>query len=329
LSTPILEPTLANVAEAAKALRAGKLVAFPTETVYGLGGDATNDRATAAIFALKGRPRFNPLIVHVLGAAAAAQFADVSPLAERAMRRFWPGALTLILPRRRDCKLSLLVSAGLDSVALRAPAHPVARALIMTSGLPLAGPSANPSGRLSPTCARDVQEGFTATEEEALAYVLDGGPSAIGLESTVLSLRDDQAVILRPGAILAEDIAAALDVRVGIAALANGGGKPLSPGQLESHYAPDLPVRLNVTAPAPNEALLAFGASIPQHAGPLLNLSAKGDLTEAAANLFAMLRALDRHKDGVQQIAVMPIPEKSLGLAINDRLRRAAAPRNS
>jgi len=313
-----LQPSLGEIGEAARALRTGKLVAFPTETVYGLGGDATNDRAVAAIFAAKGRPSFNPLIVHVSNISAAAQFAELSAKAQVVARRFWPGPLTLVLPRRRDCKISLLATAGLDSVALRVPAHKIAQTLLMMAGVPLAAPSANPSGRLSPTQADHVLSDLG----DKVEFVIDDGPCAIGVESTVLSLLEDKPRILRPGAVTAEEIAAALQEPVEIAADTEDVAAPRSPGRLVSHYAPSLPVRLNATQAEPGEALLGFGPDAPKQA---LNLSPTGDLQEAAANLFAMLRKLDdpRHRG----IAIMPVPETGLGLAINDRLRRAAAPR--
>ncbi len=313
-----LQPSLGGIGEAARALRTGKLVAFPTETVYGLGGDATNDRAVAAIFAAKGRPSFNPLIVHVSNVSAATQFAELSAKALAVAKRFWPGPLTLVLPRRRDCRISLLATAGLDSVAIRVPAHPVAQTLLMMAGVPLAAPSANPSGRLSPTAADHVLGDLG----DKVEFVIDDGPCSIGVESTVLSLLDDRPRILRPGAVTAEQIADVLREPIATAASADDADAPRSPGRLLSHYAPSLPVRLNAAAAEAGEALLGFGPAAPKNA---LNLSATGDLQEAAANLFAMLRQLDDPK--YRAIAVMPVPETGLGLAINDRLRRAAAPR--
>lgn len=313
-----LQPTREEIGEAARALRAGKLVAFPTETVYGLGGDATNDRAVAAIFAAKGRPSFNPLIVHVSSASAAGQFAELGAKAQIVAKRFWPGPLTLVLPRRRDCKISLLATAGLDSVALRVPAHEIAQTLLMMAGVPLAAPSANPSGRLSPTEADHVLSDLG----DKVEFVIDGGRCAIGVESTVLSLLEDKPRILRPGAVTAEQIAEALQEPVEIDTGAEDAAAPRSPGRLLSHYAPSLPIRLDAAAGEPGEALLGFGSAAPQDA---TNLSPTGDLTEAAANLFAMLRKLDDPK--YRAIAVMPIPDTGLGRAINDRLRRAAAPR--
>jgi L-threonylcarbamoyladenylate synthase len=317
----IVPADTAHIAAAAEALKAGDLVAFPTETVYGLGGDAGSDRAVARIYEAKGRPSFNPLIVHVIGLAAAGDHAELPPAAFVLAELFWPGPLTLVLPRRRDCRLSLLVSAGMDSVALRVPAHPVARALLAASNLPLAGPSANPSGRISPTTAQHVADGLG----DKVAMILDGGPCRIGLESTVVSLLEDVPQILRPGGIEAAALEAALGCEVTLAPQVGDVATGLhGPGRLLSHYAPDRPVRLGAGEVRTGEALLAFGAT-KLSAPHMANLSDAGDLTEAAANLFAMLRALDR--PGVTGIAVMPIPERGLGIAINDRLRRAAAPR--
>jgi L-threonylcarbamoyladenylate synthase len=309
---------LSEIGDAARALRQGKLVAFPTETVYGLGGDATSDRAVAAIFAAKGRPSFNPLIVHVANIASAAQYAELSAKAQTVARAFWPGPLTLVLPRRRDCKVSLLATAGLDSVAIRVPAHKIAQTLLMMSGLPLAAPSANPSGRLSPTLADHV----LAELGERAEFVIDGGPCRVGLESTVLSLLDDRPRILRPGAVTAEALSELLRESVEVEGGSEDAAAPRSPGRLLSHYAPSLPMRLDAAVAEPGEALLGFGPTAPQGA---LNLSPTSDLQEAAANLFAMLRRLDDPR--YRAIAVMPVPQTGLGIAINDRLRRAAAPR--
>jgi L-threonylcarbamoyladenylate synthase len=305
------------IAEAAALLRAGRLVAFPTETVYGLGGDATNERAVADIFAAKGRPRFNPLIVHVLGLAEAELFTVFTESVRRIAARFWPGPLSLVLPRREGSGLSLLASAGLDTVAIRAPAHPVARALLHAAGRPIAAPSANRSGRVSPT-----EAGHAAEElEERVALILDGGPTPVGIESTVLDLSGKTPALLRPGAVTLEQLTELL----GPIAAPAAAGAPKSPGMLRSHYAPALPVRLAATEARPGEALLAFGPHAPPGFVEVLWLSRSGDLTEAAANLFAMLRRLDR--PGFTGIAVMPIPDHRLGRAINDRLRRAAARR--
>lgn len=316
----IRAPTAVAVAEAARLLADGRLVAFPTETVYGLGGDATSDRAVAAIFAAKGRPRFNPLIAHVADVAAAERIACLDDRARRLAERFWPGPLTLVLPRRPDGGVSLLATAGLDTVAVRVPAHPVARVLLEAFDRPVAGPSANPSGRVSPTSAAHVLEGLGGR----VAMILDGGDCRVGVESTVLDLSGREPALLRPGGLARDRIEAALGHVLAGAAPADS-QRPTAPGQLASHYAPDRPVRLDAVSVAADEALLAFGADVPAGAAVTLQLSAAGDLTEAAANLFAHLRRLDR--PGVRAIAVSPIPATGLGEAINDRLRRAAAPR--
>jgi len=308
----------ADLATAAALLRDGALVAFPTETVYGLGGDATNDHAVAAIFAAKDRPHFNPLIVHVADIADARALADFDTRALTLAARFWPGPLSLVLKRRSDCPVSLLASAGLDSLAVRAPAHDLARALIRAAGVPVAAPSANRSGRVSPTSAAHV----AAELDGRIAAILDGGPCRIGIESTVLDLTQDVPRLLRPGGVPLEAIAALLGP---IIEVEEGGAAPLSPGMLASHYAPSLALRLDARAVRPDEALLAFGPQALSGAAETISLSPSGDLVEAAANLFAALRALDRPEFGA--IAVMPIPETALGRAINDRLRRAASPR--
>jgi L-threonylcarbamoyladenylate synthase len=313
----------ADIERAAQALREGRLVAFPTETVYGLGGLASDDRAVAAIFAAKRRPRFNPLIVHVENRAGALPLVVWSELAERLAARFWPGPLTLILPRAPDCPLSPLVSAGGPSVGLRVPAHPVARALLEATGLPVAAPSANPAGAVSPTTADHVAEGLG----ERVDLILDGGRCRVGVESTVLDLSERRPRLLRPGGVTRE----ALEAELGPLATGPGdrAGAPRGPGQLASHYAPARPLRLEAHVVAADEALLAFGPEpLPQAlrgAAAILNLSPTGDLEEAAANLFAMLRRLDR--PSFRAIAVMPIPGGGLGEAIRDRLTRAAAPR--
>ncbi len=313
----VIPADVEQVARAAASLRGGGLVAFPTETVYGLGADATNDRAVAAIFEAKGRPHFNPLIVHLGGAEQAQSFAELTPIAEQLAQHFWPGPLTLVLPRKPDCPLSLLVSAGLDTVALRVPAHAVAQQLLAESGLPIAGPSANRSGHVSPTTAAHVAEDLGAR----VTLVLDGGATPRGIESTVVGFDDGRATLLRPGAIAREEIES-----VAGPLAARPSDRIASPGQLASHYAPRSALRLNVSDLQQGEALLAFGPEVPD-AAVVRNLSPSADLTEAAANLFAMLRELDANCTG--RIAAMPIPERGLGEAINDRLRRAAAPRNA
>jgi L-threonylcarbamoyladenylate synthase len=314
----ILQASDDAIERAAQLLRDGELVAFPTETVYGLGGDATSDRAVARIFAAKGRPRFNPLIVHVPGLAEAEPFAVFDERALEAARRFWPGPLTLVLPRRAEGGLSLLASAGLATVALRAPHHPVARSLLRATGKPVAAPSANRSGRVSPTTAAHV----AAELGERVALILDGGPCPVGLESTVLDLTGPVPVLLRPGGVTLEEL---VDLLGPIETPQTDPDAPRAPGSLPSHYAPDLPLRLDALEARPGEALLGFGAEAPPGFAEVQWLSRTGDLTEAAANLFALLRRLDRPE--FTGIAVMPIPERGLGRAINDRLRRAAAPR--
>jgi L-threonylcarbamoyladenylate synthase len=314
--TETLAPDAAGLARAAAILRAGRLVAFPTETVYGLGGDARSDLAVARIFEAKDRPRFNPLIVHVPDAAAARALARFDDRADRLAAAFWPGPLTLALPLRDGAGLSSLVTAGLPTVAIRVPAHPVARGLLGAFGGPLAAPSANPSGRVSPTRAAHVLDGLSGR----IAAVLDGGACAVGVESTILGL-DGPATLLRPGGLPAEAIEAALAAPL---ALPRPLARPSAPGQLASHYAPGAALRLNVTAPDPGEVWLAFG---PAAAGAALNLSPSGDLVEAAANLFHMLREADRLAGHGGRIAAAPVPDTGLGRAINDRLTRAAAPR--
>jgi len=308
LAPRLLGADAAGIAQAARLLLQGGLAAFPTETVYGLGADATNGEAVAGIFAAKGRPHFNPLIVHVADLAAAQRQAVFNPLAEKLAARFWPGALTLVLPRTASATVSLLVSAGLDTVALRVPSHPVARALLAAADRPIAAPSANASGRVTATSAAHV----AAELGDRVDLILDGGAAPLGLESTVIGFDDGaSAVLLRPGAIAREEIEAVTGP------LAAAGSKIQSPGQLESHYAPQAKLRLNAVRAEAGEALLGFGPA----ADAWLNLSPAGDLKEAAANLFSMLRDMDEQ---VNAIAVSPIPEHGLGEAINDRLRRAA-----
>lgn len=313
----IRPPDSTSIAAAVDSLARGELVIFPTETVYGLGADARNDHAVARVFATKGRPQFNPLIVHVRDQAAATDIAVFPPLARALAERFWPGPLTLVLPKRSGADVSLLATAGLDTVAVRAPAHPVALALLTAFGGPLVAPSANVSGRVSPTRAEHAAEGLGS-----VATILDGGPCAVGVESTIIGFEGDRAVLLRPGGLARADIEAI----TGPLATHAPGGQPSAPGQLASHYAPRARLRLNADAPLPHEAFLAFGANKASPGNPSLNLSPSGDLAEAAANLFAFIRALDTSRASV--IAVMPIPREGLGEAINDRLDRAAAPRD-
>jgi L-threonylcarbamoyladenylate synthase len=313
---PICPATADAIADAAAALSNGRLVAFPTETVYGLGADATNARAVASIFEAKGRPRFNPLIAHIANAGDAARFVVLDSRAQALAAAFWPGALTLVLRKRPDCAIADLATAGLETVALRVPSHPVAQALIRAAARPIAAPSANRSGHVSPTTAAHVE----ADLGDKVAIILDDGPCMIGVESTVVDVSGSEAVLLRTGAVTREAIEAVLGAR--LALHTEDAGRPSAPGQLASHYAPRAAVRLNATSAHAGEALLAFGPAAPPHDGPTVNLSPTGDLIEAAANLFAALRQLDA--SGATTIAAMPIPEQGLGEAINDRLRRAA-----
>ena len=307
-ATRTLRPDASGIAEAALLLAEGQLVAFPTETVYGLGADATNDRAVAGIFAAKGRPSFNPLIAHVSSLEMAEEIARFDARARALAEAFWPGPLTLVLPTLG--KVSPLVTADLPTVALRFPAHPTARALIAALGRPVAAPSANPSGKVSPTRADHVLAGLSGR----IAAVIDDGASAVGVESTILGVFD-QITLLRPGGLSVE----AIEALVGRLALAKKSALPNAPGQLDSHYAPEAPITLNATTPG--AVHLGFGP------GPAtLNLSPSSDLTEAAANLFHYLREADRLAQG-RPITVAPIPDRGLGRAINDRLTRAAVPR--
>lgn len=317
---PATPATTEAIAAAAEVLAAGGLVAFPTETVYGLGADATNGQAVARIYEAKGRPQFNPLIVHVPDLEAAGLHGELGRCARLLAGAFWPGPLTMVVKRREGSGISELVTAGLDSVALRVPVHPVAQALLRAAGLPLAAPSANRSGHVSATTAQHVVEDLGG----AVAMVLDAGPAALGLESSIVDVTSDVPVLLRPGAVAAEAIEAVVGAR--LARHAAAGLLPTSPGQLESHYAPRTPLRLEAGFAAPGEALLAFGPVALPGDVPTFNLSPSGSLTEAAANLFSALRRLDAA--GARCIAVMPVPQTGLGEAINDRLRRAAAPRS-
>lgn len=311
----ILPPDGPAYAAASELLHAGGLVAFPTETVYGLGADATNDDAVAGIFAAKDRPRFNPLIVHLLDAEHAGAHACLDARAWQLAEAFWPGPLTLVLRRRRDCGISLLCSAGLETLALRVPRHPVARTLLKSCGLPLAAPSANAAGRISPTTAGHVASSLGAR----VPLILDGGPCPVGIESTVLDVSEEPARLLRPGTISREQIEAV----TGPVKLGTDGKDKRSPGLLASHYAPRHALRLRAERVAGDEGLLAFGPRPLTGAAKTLNLSPAGDLGEAAARLFAALHELDRAD--VAGIAVMQIPDDGLGAAINDRLERAAA----
>lgn len=312
--TETLAPDDTGLARAAQLLAGGELVAFPTETVYGLGGDARSDRAVARIYEAKGRPSFNPLIVHLPDLIAVERIAHVGPKARMLALAFWPGPLTLVLPLRDGAGISPLVTAGLPTVAVRVPAHTLSQRLLRAFGGPLAAPSANPSGRVSPTRAEHVLEGLAGR----IAAVLDGGACAVGLESTIV-LADPDPVLLRPGGLPVEALEAALAEPMSVGGDA---GKPTSPGQLASHYAPDAPVRLNATEGREGEVLVGFGPVKGK-----LSLSESGDLVEAAARLFQSLRDADRMAGPGGRIAFAPVPECGLGRAINDRLRRAAAPR--
>lgn len=317
----ILASSEASVTAAAAALRAGLLVAFPTETVYGLGAVATLDSAVESIYRAKRRPAFNPLIIHLAKLDQLGDIAIIDDLARRAVAAFWPGPLTVVLRSSPSSPVVARARGGLDSVAARMPADPLARALLLATGVPVAAPSANPSGRVSATTAAHVAEDLGS----AVDLVLDGGPSRLGVESTVLDLRNsDRPRVLRPGAIASDIIAIELGVVLPYSA---DPGEISSPGQLANHYAPSKALRLEARHVERDEALLAFGPSIPDGAIKTSNLSPSGDLAEAAHNFFAMLRDLD--KSPAIRIAAMPIPSIGLGIALNDRLRRAAAPRGS
>ncbi|MGB0852950.1 MAG: L-threonylcarbamoyladenylate synthase [Pikeienuella sp.] len=302
-----------DIDQAAEALSRGELVAFPTETVYGLGGDGRSDDAVAAIYAAKGRPSFNPLILHVASLAAAEEIAELPESALLLAEAFWPGPLTIVAPLRVGAGASALARAGLPTIALRVPAHPIAQALLHSFGGPVAAPSANPSGRISPTTAQHVMSGLSGK----IAGVIDGGQCEVGLESTIIGFDGKTPIMLRAGGLAAEDIE-----RVLAEPLRAHSGAITAPGQLISHYAPRARLRLEATQIAPGEALIGFG-NVPDAA---VNLSPTGDLTEAAARLFAALHDMD---EKTEVIAVSPIPHHGLGAAINDRLRRAAAPRDS
>ncbi len=313
----ILPADARGIREAARALAEGRLVAFPTETVYGLGAIVTDDRAITRIFLAKRRPHHNPLIAHAADRAMAAGFAWLDERAERLAEAFWPGPLTLVLPLKSGVPVSPMVTAGLSTIGVRVPAHPVARRLLEETGLPVAAPSANRSGRVSPTTASHVARDLG----DMVDLILDAGPCSVGVESTIVDLSEpDRGRLLRPGGIARERIEALIGPLEGLAS----GGPVRSPGLLGRHYAPRRPLRLEAHRVAGDEGLLAFGPEPPAGARITLNLSPRGDLAEAAANLFAMLRRLDEAE--VRAIAVMPIPRDGLGEAINDRLRRAALP---
>jgi L-threonylcarbamoyladenylate synthase len=312
--TRVLKANEEAIKAAAACLAAGGLVAFPTETVYGLGADARHGEAIARLYAAKGRPSFNPLIAHVADAEAAHSLARFDAAAEKLAAAFWPGPLTLVLPKRPDCGVADLALAGLDSVAVRVPAHPIAHALLAAFNGPVVAPSANRSGHVSPTSAAHV----LADLRGRIDMVIDASPCAVGVESTIVACLGEPA-LLRPGGLPREQIERVLGQPLAMAPIADDA--PLAPGMLSSHYAPKAKLRLDAEAAGADEALLAFGPA----PAATLNLSPRGDLIEAAANLFSHLRALDA--SGAKRIAVMKVPHEGLGEAINDRLKRAAAPR--
>ena len=316
--TRVLKADSAAIQEAAAALRQGGLVAFPTETVYGLGADACHGEAIARLYAAKGRPAFNPLISHVADAEAARRLAVFDAAAEKLAAAFWPGPLTLVLPKQAACPVAPLALAGLDSIAVRVPSDRTARALLDAFGGPIVAPSANRSGHVSPTSAAHV----LADLRGRIDLILDDGPCAVGVESTIVALLGEPT-LLRPGGLPREEIERVLGRPLAAPVADDSDDAPMAPGMLASHYAPKARLRLDAM-PRAGEALLAFGPA-PSFAGKTLNLSPRGDLIEAAANLFSHLRALDA--SGASSIAVMPVPHEGLGDAINDRLARAAAPR--
>jgi L-threonylcarbamoyladenylate synthase len=325
-ATELIDAGGSAIKRAAGVLATGGLVAFPTETVYGLGADATRGGTVARLYAAKGRPSFNPLIAHVADAATARALGHFNRAAERLAAAFWPGPLTLVLPRRSHCPVAELATAGLDTIAVRVPGHPVARRILEAFGRPVVAPSANRSGHVSPTTAQHV----LADLDGCIELIVDGGPTPMGIESTIVAcLAEPQ--LLRPGALSRATIADIVPLTIqdrSTEATAVGDGAPLAPGQLISHYAPRARLRLDAVSVNAGEALLAFGpAPVPgaEHATHALNLSPHGDLIEAAANLFSHLRALDA--GGAAIIAVMPVPRTGVGEAINDRLQRAAARR--
>jgi len=326
IKTKVVPANFSGIADAADCLIGGGLVAFPTETVYGLGADATNGAAIARLYAAKGRPSFNPLIAHIYDTAAAKRLAVFDSAAERLATAFWPGPLTLVLKKHASCPVSELATAGLDSVAVRIPNHDVARGILNRLSRPIVAPSANRSGHISPTTAQHVLDDLGGQ----IDMIVDGGPTVVGVESTIVGCLD-RPVLLRPGGLPRERIEELLGFSIEDAPQTMSASEaPLAPGMLESHYAPRARLRLEVDHVEPGEALLAFGVRMPrgvEQAAVVLNLSPAADLIEAAANLFSDLRTLDQSE--VATIAVMPIPREGLGEAINDRLARAAAPRES
>ncbi len=304
-----------DISRAVTVLRSGGLVAFPTETVYGLGADALNENAIAKVYAAKDRPSFNPLIVHVASADEAFLLGRFDSVSQLLVRRFWPGPLTLVVPRAANCPVPLLASAGLDTIALRVPSHKLALELLRKFGKPVVAPSANPSGRISPTTMQHVRDGLG----DKVDFIVDGGASDVGIESSVVRIVDGYAYLLRSGAIARCDVEAVLKHKLHDPETS----RLHSPGQLESHYAPNAPLRLGAKSAGDGEIYIGFGA----FSHGLLTLSATGDLVEAAANLYRLLHEADAQRP--QGIAIAPIPSMGLGEAINDRLKRAAAPRTT
>jgi L-threonylcarbamoyladenylate synthase len=315
----IYKPSKQTYTRATKLLNEGQLVSFPTETVYGLGADATNSEAVEKIYSIKGRPNFNPLIIHLSAADQAEKYVKLNRLAKKLAQAFWPGPFTMVLPILEKNKISPLITAGLDTVAVRVPENEIAHKLLTEFDRPIAAPSANKSGKVSPTTAAHVADEF----DSDLKMIIDGGSCKKGIESTIVQVMDNNLILLRPGSITIEEIKSVTQCAVRV--MDENNVNPSSPGQLTSHYAPKTKVRLDVDVPNKDECLLAFGA-VTINSSFTMNLSPNGDLEEAAANLFSMLRTLD--KMNFTSIAVSPIPLSGIGLAINDRLKRAAATNN-
>ena len=307
--------SLKNIARAAALLFEGKLVAFPTETVYGLGANAINGKAVARIFKTKGRPNFNPLIIHVSTIDEAEKLVKFNSYAKTLAQEFWPGPLTLVLPRRTNCEVSEIASAGLDTLAIRVPSHKICRTLLQVANVPIAAPSANRSGSVSPTTAQHVSESLGSSVD----FILDDGPCSVGVESTILDVSGDNIKLLRPGGITLENLSRIAGT---ILSFSDEKQTPIAPGMLSQHYATELPLRMNASKLKPGEALIAFGKVSTRDTGMVYNLSESEDLGEAAANLFRMMRLADQPPN--KGIAVTPIPNHGLGRAINDRLKRAS-----
>ena len=313
----ILRPSPNNISSAARSLKQGKLIAFPTETVYGLAANAMSDQSVAKVFQVKERPSFNPLIIHFHNIESAKKFVKFNKHASILAKKFWPGSLTLVLPKKKNCMISLLASAGLDSLAIRVPKNKIARELIKKSGLPIAAPSANISGTISPTTAKHVLQNLPKNNVK----ILDGGKCKVGIESTIIDLTKKNIFLLRPGGLEISKIEKILGLKI-LPHKNTSPSRPKSPGQMNFHYAPRVPLRINIKRIVPSEALLSFGKHKHRSFKKELNLSFRGNLKEAASNLFKMLHTLDKKK--FSSIAVMPIPKKGLGIAINDRLLKAS-----